>query len=172
MNVFDVAKQPVTGHYSCQQLLCCRVCVYRKTLHQPYPSCPSSRPENRKPSTGDALTDLNSGMTNTVAARNVRKSRPRGTKGSGAAVADTFLCFVRLGRCKQGRRRAWLKAVARRVKRSCSTIVLRDKLARGVFTDLRLTVGGPVVNGFADAQVLRFAFNILPISATIALRSC
>ena len=56
-----------------------------------YPSCPNSRPENKKPSTGDALTDLNSGITRTVAAQNVKKSRPKGTKGSGAAEAVTFL---------------------------------------------------------------------------------
>jgi len=44
-----------------------------------HPSCPSSSPLKRKPSTGLIFADLNVGMTSTVAARNVRKSSPRGT---------------------------------------------------------------------------------------------
>lgn len=52
------------------------------TNKKAYPSCPSSSPENRKPRTGDALTDLNNGMTRTVAAKKVKKSSPSGTRGS------------------------------------------------------------------------------------------
>ena len=43
---------------------------------------------------GDALTDLNSGMTSTVAARNVRKSRPSGTR-----LSVSITACVRPGRC-------------------------------------------------------------------------
>ena len=41
---------------------------------------------------GDALTDLNSGMTSTVAARNVRKSRPSGTRLSVSMTACVRHC--------------------------------------------------------------------------------
>lgn len=53
---------------------------------QTHPSWPSTRPEKRNPSTGEALTDLNTGMTSTVAARNVRKSSPSGSRASGTAL--------------------------------------------------------------------------------------
>ena len=49
------------------------------------PSWPSTSPEKRKPSTGEALADLKTGTTSTVAARKVRKSRPRGRRTSEGA---------------------------------------------------------------------------------------
>ncbi len=47
-----------------------------------YPSCPRMSPLKRKPSTGEAFTDLKTGMTITVAAKKVRKSRPSGSSTS------------------------------------------------------------------------------------------
>jgi hypothetical protein len=49
------------------------------------------RPEKRNPKTGEAFTDLKSGITNTVAAKNVKKSSPRGSSVSGAALAKVLL---------------------------------------------------------------------------------
>ena len=53
------------------------------------------RPEKRKPSTGEAFTDLKMGMTRTVAAKKVRKSSPSGNKTS-SCIADLTIGSVRL----------------------------------------------------------------------------
>lgn len=60
-------------------------CIQRESTFQTeiaYPSCPKTSPVKRKPNTGDAFTDLKIGITRTVAAKNVKKSRPRGRSTS------------------------------------------------------------------------------------------
>ena len=116
---------------------CSEVSIYAvHTQPEAYPSCPNSRPENKKPSTGDALTDLNSGMTKTVAAKNVRKSKPKGTRGSGAAEAVTFL-LARLERWTLLLRAVRPDNAVGHRGNCCCVRQVCDKLAGRVGTDLR-----------------------------------
>ena len=51
------------------------------------------------PRTGDALTDLNSGMTSTVVAKNVRKSSPSGTRDPSPPASRLAQVNRRCARC-------------------------------------------------------------------------
>lgn len=78
-------------------------CIFTLPLHfihtigNSHPSDCKTTPENRKPRTGDIFRYLKTGITSTVLAQNVRKSRPNGTKGSklpASALAETSLLLL------------------------------------------------------------------------------
>ena len=111
-----------------------------------HPSCPNIRPVNKKPSTGEALTDLNKGITSTVAARNVRKSSPSGTKGSLVAEIFTLLRLDRLDRlygCRCDRRYMVCACAATLRMETISTATRAGCRC----ADLRRKVGGPALKG-------------------------